>query len=122
MTALGPERDLLGCLLLDSERIAAVAAVASASDIEDARYRAVFEAIVALHGRGAPVSFVTVLEELRSCSPADGELSATLLSELGQSVTSSAHAVHLAHLVAERAALRRAIRRVADWQIGRAHV
>lgn len=105
------ERELLGALLLDEERIARVAELVQASDFEDTRNQATYRAILGLHRRSAVVDFNTVLEELRSLGSADAH-SATELVELAREVTSSSRAHHHAKILAERGDQRRALQRL----------
>lgn len=106
---LTPEQLVLGALLLDEERISAVSALVGVDDFEDGHDRDIYRAILGLHRRSSLVDFLTVLEELRSFAPAE-HCCQKYLVELAQAVTSSAHALHHAKLVAERSDRRRAAR------------
>jgi len=103
------ERALLGALLLDDDRVAEVADFLRAEAFYDRRHGLIFEGILRLAGRHTPVNFVSLGEALR----ADGSFSVVggpaCLVQLAQEVTSSAHALHHAHIVADTSALRGAV-------------
>lgn len=103
------ERALLGALLLAPERFSDVADAIVAEDFADARHRAIFEAVAVLVDRGAPVDFVSVGEALRSRGAFEKAGGAQYLIELASLVTTSAHALHHAKLVADTSTLRRLI-------------
>ncbi len=103
------ERALLGALLLAPERFSDVADAVVAEDFADARHRAIFEAVAVLVDRGAPVDFVSVGEALRSRGAFEKAGGAQYLIELASLVTTSAHALHHAKLVADTSTLRRLI-------------
>jgi replicative DNA helicase len=104
------ERALLGALLLDDERVAEVADFLRAEDFYDRRHVLVYEAILRLAERNTPVNFVSLGETLRAAGTFTEVGGAAFLVQLAQEVTSSAHALHHAHIVADTAALRNLIR------------
>ena len=103
------ERTLLGALLLDPIRIAEVCEVVSADDFYEKRHRSVFACLSELADEGSPVDFVSVGEKLRAKRSFHEVGGAEYLVELASQVTSSAHAMHHAGLVADTAVLRRLI-------------
>jgi replicative DNA helicase len=104
------ERALLGALLLDDERVAEVADLLRPEDFYDRRHGLVYGAILRLAERNTPVDFVSLGEALRATGTFHEVGGAPYLVELAQEVTSSAHALHHAHIVADSAALRALIR------------
>jgi replicative DNA helicase len=104
------ERALLGALLLDDERVAEVADFLRAEDFYDRRHARVFEGILRLAERNTPVNFISLGETLRAAGTFAEVGGAAYLVQLAQEVTSSAHALHHAHIVADTAALRGLIR------------
>jgi replicative DNA helicase len=104
------ERALLGALLLDDERVAEVADFLRPEDFYDRRHARVFEGILRLAERNTPVNFVTLGETLRAAGTFAEVGGAAYLVQLAQEVTSSAHALHHAHIVADTSALRGLIR------------
>jgi replicative DNA helicase len=108
------ERALLGALLLDDERVAEVADLLRPEDFYDRRHARVFEGILRLAERNTPVNFVSLGETLRAAGTFAEIGGAAYLVQLAQDVTSSAHALHHAHIVADTAALRGLIREATE--------
>jgi replicative DNA helicase len=108
------ERALLGALLLDGERIADVAELLRSGDFHDRRHQLLFEVLVALAERGAPIDFITVGEALRASGRFDEVGGAPFLVDLAGAVTTAAHANYHANLVADTATLRDLIRESTD--------
>ena len=100
------ERALLGAMLIDPVRITEADEVVKADYFFDSRNALLYQVIADLAERGTPVDPVTVAQVLR----VDGKLAAIggeeYLIELMGGVTSSAHMVHYARIVAENATLR----------------
>ncbi|MFT5285816.1 MAG: replicative DNA helicase [Planctomycetota bacterium] len=100
------ERALLGAMLIDPVRITEADEVVKAEYFFDSRNALLYQVIADLAERGTPVDPVTVAQVLR----VDGKLAAVggeeYLIELMGGVTSSAHMVHYARIVAENATLR----------------
>jgi replicative DNA helicase len=108
------ERALLGALLLDDERVAEVADFLAPEDFYDRRHALVFEGILRLAERNTPVNFVSLGETLRAAGTFEPVGGSAYLVQLAQEVTSSAHAIHHAHIVADTAALRGLIREASE--------
>ena len=108
------ERALLGALLLDDERVAEVADFLRPEDFYDRRHALVFEGILRLAERNTPVNFVSLGETLRAAGTFEPVGGQPYLVQLAQEVTSSAHAIHHAHIVADTAALRGLIREASE--------
>lgn len=108
------ERTLLGALILDADRIPEVAELVSADDFHIRRHQKVFAALTRLSDRSAPVDFVSIGEALKAEGAFDEIGGAEYLVELAECVTSSAHSVHHAQLVADTATLRRLIHECTD--------
>ena len=104
------ERALLGALLLDDDRVAEVADFLQVDDFYDRRHGLIFEGILRLAERNTPVNFISLGETLRATDTFTQVGGAAYLLQLAQEVTSSAHAVHHAHIVADTSALRGLIR------------
>jgi len=108
------ERALLGALLLDDERVAEVADFLRMEDFYDRRHARVFEGILRLAERNTPVNFISLGETLRAAGTFAEVGGAAYLVQLAQEVTSSAHALHHAHIVADTSALRGLIREATE--------
>ena len=96
--------------MLDDERVAEVADFVRPDDFHDRRHQRIYAALVGLAERNVPVDFVSVGEALRSAGTFHEVGGVEYLVELAQGVTTSAHALHHAHLVADTATLRALIR------------
>ena len=108
------ERALLGALLLDDERVAEVADFLRAEDFYDRRHVRIFEGILRLAERNTPVNFISLGETLRAAGTFAEVGGASYFVQLAQEVTSSAHALHHAHIVADTAALRGLIKEATE--------
>jgi replicative DNA helicase len=105
----GAERSVLGGLLQDPARIADVVEVLRGEDFFSKRHAIVFECCVGLAERNIGVDLMTVGTALN----ADGKLASVggngYLAELAASVSSAAHLLHHATIVAQCGLLRRLI-------------
>ena len=108
------ERALVVALLGDPERIADVSESLDGEAFFDARYRAIFEAMVSLAERNLPVEFVALGEALQAAGKLHEIGGAPFLVELGQEFTSAALAQHHGRLISETAVLRKLIRESTD--------
>ena len=103
---LDAERALLGAMLIDPDRIIEAVEVVNSDAFFDPRHGTLFQVLADLAERGTPVDPVTVAQVLR----VDGRLAEVggeeLLIELMERVTSSAHLLHYARIVAENSTLR----------------
>jgi replicative DNA helicase len=103
------EKAVLGALLLQPERIPEVAETLAREDFFAKRHQIVYQCLVDLGSRGAPIDFLTVGEALRAGGLFQAIGGTETLIELGSAVTSAAHLVHHAQIVAQAATLRRLI-------------
>ncbi|MEW6072384.1 MAG: replicative DNA helicase [Planctomycetota bacterium] len=108
------ERALLGAMLLDSARIPEVCEIVTADDFSEKRHVAIFRCLQGLADQGVPVDFISAGEKLRAMGMFHEVGGAEYLVDLASQVTSAAHAVHHAGLVADTAVLRRLIRVASD--------
>src|SRR5262245_35847626 len=102
-----PEAALLGCLILDGDQVEQIAAIVTPEDFEDPAHRAIFQALVELAKRQAPINFIIVAAELAAQNQGSHP-DAQYLVELGGQAPLPSFVPHLARLVAERADARRA--------------
>src|SRR5688572_12771562 len=103
------ERAVLGALLLDPERIPDVCEILRAEDFFARRNRVVFETCTTLSERAAVVDLLSVGELLRANERLGDVGGHAYLAELIAAVSSAAHLMHHARLVANTGALRRLI-------------
>ncbi|MBL8803399.1 MAG: replicative DNA helicase [Planctomycetes bacterium] len=101
------ERAVLGALLLSPERIADVSEFLRAEDFFARRHVAMFECLLDLYARGGPIDFLTVGEALRASGRFQAIGGAQALADMAMAVTSAAHVVAHARIVADNATLRR---------------
>ncbi len=103
------EASLIGSLLIDKDAIIKVADIVGADDFYVTKNGQIFESVLSLFERREPIDVVTLADNLEK----NGHLSdiggAAYLTELVNSVPSSAHVAQYAHIVADKATLRRLI-------------
>ncbi len=109
-----PERALLGALLLEGDCIARVAKIVHPDDFSDRRHGVIFGALLCLADRGMPVEFLTAGEVLREDHVFEEVGGYEYLIELAEGITSSAHVLWHARMVAEAAVIRKAAARIRD--------
>ena len=103
------ESSLIGSLLIDKDAIIKVADIVSTEDFYVAKNAHIFEAILGLFERREPIDVVTLAEGLSKSGNLESVGGASYLTELVNSVPSSAHVAQYAHIVADKATLRRLI-------------
>jgi replicative DNA helicase len=100
------ERALLGALMLSQNAIYEVADLVGVDSFYAGKHRVIFDAMLALHGKGEPIDVVTVsgkLKERKQLSEIGG---ASYLSELAGSAASPGSARHYAQSVQTKFVLR----------------
>lgn len=108
------ERTLLGALLLEPQRIPDAAERVREGDFFDPRHNQIFSALVSLTERRMAIDLVSIGEALTAAGQFQKIGGKAYLIELSTSVTSGAHVVHHARIVAETAMLRRLIQEAGD--------
>jgi replicative DNA helicase len=103
------EQNVIGALMLASERVPEVSELVGPEDFYDKRHRILFETLVALSDRNAPIDFVSLGEALRAQGNFQLVGGNEYLIELAQRVTSAAHVLHHAQIVGQAGTLRRLI-------------
>ena len=103
------ESSLIGSLLIDKDAIIKVADIVGADDFYVAKNTHIFEAILSLFEKREPIDVVTLAENLSKSGNLESIGGASYLTELVNSVPSSAHVAQYAHIVADKATLRRLI-------------
>ena len=110
------ERGILGCLLLDAERVwdlCQIRRLGTESFYLEA-HRAVYEGIAGLAERHLPVSTLTVIDRLRETGRLDSAGGEDGVMALAEGVTTTAHAEYFADRVADLHLMRRLIRTCGD--------
>lgn len=100
------ERNTIGALLIDPDRIVDVIATIQTADFYDPAYRAVYAAIRRLYDDRKPIDFVTVADALRADTYIQSLGGAAFLAQLAQSVPTASHAAEYATIIKDRALIR----------------
>ncbi|KKL51752.1 hypothetical protein LCGC14_2292340, partial [marine sediment metagenome] len=104
------EEAVLGSLIIDSDVIYRVAPIIQPGDFYRERNRWVYEACLAIFGRGEVIDQVSVSHELRSKGSLEESGGAAFLSHLVATVPTSVHAEHYANMVRRTATMRSLIK------------
>ncbi|NLI77769.1 MAG: replicative DNA helicase [Candidatus Riflebacteria bacterium] len=114
---LEAEQSLLGAMMLSEEATSAATEIVDASDFFQASHRFIYQALLDLYQAQKPCDPVTLQEELRSKGRLNDCGGAAYLSQLLNSVVSTANAAYHAKIVKEKALLRRLIQ--VSGEVGR---
>lgn len=96
-------------MLLSKDAIADAVEVLRGADFYRPAHESIYEAILDLYGRGEPADAVTVADELTKRGQLGRVGGGAFLHQLISSVPTAANAGYYAHIVAERAVLRRLV-------------
>ncbi len=106
---MAAEQSVIGSMLISKDAIAEVSEVLRGTDFYRPMHETIHDAIIDLFGRGEPVDMITVAAELQR----RGELAkiggAPYLHTLAANVPIAANAEYYAHIVREKAILRRLV-------------
>jgi replicative DNA helicase len=103
------EQSVLGAMLLDRNAIAEVTDILNGSEFYRESHNQLFNAIVELYDRDEPVDMVTLVDFLRSKSLLESVGGVSYMSNLVNSVPTTANVKYYAKIVAEKYTLRRMI-------------
>jgi replicative DNA helicase len=103
------EASLIGSLLIDKDAIIKVADIVGLDDFYVTKNSQIFESILGLFEHREPIDVVTLADSLEKKGHLENIGGAAYLTELVNSVPSSAHVAQYAHIVADKATLRRLI-------------
>ena len=106
---LHAEQSVLGGMLLSKDAIADCVEVLRSADFYRPAHEAIFDAVLALYGRGEPADAITVSDELGKRGDLGRVGGQAYLHQLISSVPTAANAGYYAQIVAERAVLRRLV-------------
>jgi replicative DNA helicase len=113
---LDAEQATLGAMLLDAGATARAMSAVKEEDFYRDAHRAVFRAMMEVHGRNEPVDIVTVSAELRRQGKLEEVGGGEYLTALIAEVPTSAHVQRYASIVAEKSILRQMITAGAEIQ------
>ncbi len=107
------ERAVIAAALLDAEGslrvVPRVAAILSAADFHDPRHATIWEAVLAIHGRGEQVDVLTIAAELRARDRLNAIGGAQYIGSLTDEIPTIAHCESHARIVQDLAQHRRAV-------------
>ena len=106
---LEAEKSVLGSILLLPEVFDEVALMLRPEDFYDQSNRTIYEQLRAMHDDGQQVDLMLLIERLRKAGQFEPIGGAAYLAEVGQQVSTAAHAEHYARIVAEKSTLRNLI-------------
>ncbi|OKL54150.1 replicative DNA helicase [Bowdeniella nasicola] len=106
---ISAEISTLGGMLLSKDAIADVGEELKASDFYQPNHRLIYDAITDLYSRGQPADAVTVADQLQKSGVLTRVGGAPYLHTLISSVPTASSAVFYAHIVREKAVLRRLV-------------
>ncbi len=108
------EKSVLGALMLDKNAIINVADFLAPSDFYESRHQKIYEGIINLWSKGEPVDLLTVSHELKNRKHLTDVGGIDYLTELTDSVPTSAHVAHYAQIVKEQRVRRDLIEAASD--------
>jgi len=104
------EQSVIGSMLLDKTSIAQVAEGLKNEDFYKDTHKEIYNAIVDLFQKDIPIDMVTLIESLRSSNRLEAAGGITYISEIFNSVPSTANLQSYIKIVAEKSLLRKLIR------------
>ncbi|AGK99555.1 replicative DNA helicase [Clostridium pasteurianum] len=104
------EQSVLGSMILDKTSIADAAEVLRGDDFYRENHKLIFSAIIDLYQRDIPVDMITLIEHLRSTERLEGAGGITYITEICNSVPSTANLTSYIDIVKEKSILRRLIK------------
>lgn len=96
------EKSVLGSLMLDKNAIVNVADFLLPSDFYESKHQKIYSAILELWSKGEPVDILTVSHNLKTKKELSSVGGIEYLTELADSVPTSAHVEHYANIVKEQ--------------------
>lgn len=103
---LDAEQAILGSLMVDRELVPVISELVLKSDFYAPHHATIYDALISLYDRGEPIDKVSVAEELRRRKMLDEVGGVDFISQLLNTVPTSASAEYYARVVAEKAVLR----------------
>lgn len=103
------EQSVLGSLLIDPDAVIKISIFLQPEDFYRETHQMIYAAILGLHERRLPADFVTLVDDLTRQGQIEVVGGASYLSSLINSVPTSIHVEHYAHIVERSAIMRRLI-------------
>lgn len=106
---LEAEQSVLGSLMLDKDAIIKIADIITAEDFYDGKHKIIFETVVELFEKNTSIDILTISNRLEEKKLLERVNGSSYLSELVNSVPSSANILYYAQIVRKKGTLRRLI-------------
>lgn len=103
------EASVLGALMLDKNAMISVADILRKDDFYQNKHNNIYEAMIDLYSRGEPIDLLSLSNRLKERKKLKEIGGSAYLTELINSVPTSAHVVHYANIVRNKSVLRRLI-------------
>lgn len=104
------EQSVIGAIFLEPQALVSVAEIVMPEDFYRVAHQKIFQTMIDLTDRGKAVDLVTVTEELSVKKELEDVGGLSYLTEIANAVPTAANVGHYAHIVEEKALLRRLIR------------
>lgn len=103
------EASVLGAILIDPDAIVKIADTLRPNDFYDERHRVIYEACISLYDEGQPIDVITLSEELRKEGTLQDVGGSSYITQLTNTVPSSANAEQYASIISTKSIRRRLI-------------
>ena len=107
---LEAEQSVIGSMLIDKTAILRVVEVLKGDDFYRDSHKVIFNAIFDLYQKDTPIDMITLLEHLRSAEKLEASGGITYISEISNSVPSTANLSSYIKIVDDKSTLRKLIR------------
>jgi replicative DNA helicase len=107
---LEAEQSIIGSMLIDKTAISRVVEVLITEDFYRDSHKVIFNAIFELYQKDTPIDMITLLEHLRSSEKLEASGGITYISEISNSVPSTANLSSYIKIVDDKSILRKLIR------------
>lgn len=107
---LEAEQSVIGSMLIDKTAISRVVEVLKGDDFYRDSHKVIFSAIFELYQKDTPIDMITLLEHLRSAEKLEASGGITYISEISNSIPSTANLSSYIKIVEDKATLRKLIR------------
>ncbi|MBU3091137.1 replicative DNA helicase [Clostridium sp. CM028] len=107
---LEAEQSVIGSMLIDKTAISRVVEVLKSDDFYRDSHKGIFSAIFDLYQKDTPIDMITLLEHLRSSEKLEASGGITYISEISNSIPSTANLSSYIKIVEDKSTLRKLIR------------
>jgi len=111
---LEAEVSVLGGILLENEALNQVLEILQTGDFYREAHRKIFSAMIQLYERNEPVDLITLAEVLKKKDELEAVGGLEYLNQLVNSVPTAANITYYAHIIKEKALLRKLIQRATE--------